>query len=200
MDAGTKKLCQLYTKLVAEASSGPTPLTLSSPTTTLPPSLAAASSSNPSAASAPFPFQIIQSLTPLVAALRKMPLPSTHPSHPGAKDILNALKGAQRGYADMRGNWVKKCLELSGRRTREGIQIAEEVGKWIKSSKLLTRVFVPFLMTTVTNNDIVTVGKCSSHFPCPSLLTTDPQTDICISTIPPSQEHAIDHAISDRNN
>ena len=46
---------------------------------------------------------------------------------------------AQRGYADMRGNWAKKCLELHGRRvveraeTIEGVEAGRELGKWVEN-------------------------------------------------------------------
>ena len=82
-------------------------------------------------------------LTPLVAALRKLPLPTTHPSHPASASIFGTLKDAQRGYADMRGNWGRKCLEAGGRRIVERLEArgvstddprqgAEDFVAWVK--------------------------------------------------------------------
>ncbi|PIL26854.1 hypothetical protein GSI_11034 [Ganoderma sinense ZZ0214-1] len=65
-----------------------------------------------------------------------MPLPATHPSHPAAPGIQSALKDAQKGYADMRGAWVRKCLETFGKRvtdraeTIDGVAAGQEVGRW----------------------------------------------------------------------
>ncbi|THH20305.1 hypothetical protein EW146_g1018 [Bondarzewia mesenterica] len=120
VDTGAKKLAQLFTKFVAEGSSG-----------------------SPPAGSdfelIPFPSDLLATLQPLVAFLRSLPLPSTHPSHPAASAILSTLKEAQRGYADMRGNWAKKCLEVHGRRvveraeTVEGVEAGRELGKWVQN-------------------------------------------------------------------
>jgi exocyst complex protein 7 len=128
VEAGAKKLSQLYTKIVAEASSGSTPLSLSSPTTTLPPALIAGSDrpNSTTKAEAPFSASLLTSLQPVVTSLRKMPLPSTHPSHPTAVSILGALKDAQRGYAEMRGGWARKCLEVGGRRIKERVDSATD--------------------------------------------------------------------------
>ncbi|CAA7257403.1 unnamed protein product [Cyclocybe aegerita] len=98
VETGAKKLTQLYTKVVAEGSSGTTPapgtdFMLSS-----------------------FPSSLLPTLSPVVSFLRTLPLPSTHPSHPAAQSILSTLKEAQKGYADMRGNWSVKCLEGQGKR------------------------------------------------------------------------------------
>ncbi|KAG1808137.1 Cullin repeat-like-containing domain protein [Suillus variegatus] len=121
IETGAKKLSQLYTKLVAEGSSGSPPVSgLAFMLTEFPPSL-------------------MSSLTPLVAFLRTLPLPSTHPSHPAASAILNTLKDAQRGYADMRGNWSRKALEMHSRRvvdraeTLDGVAAGKEFGVWIDS-------------------------------------------------------------------
>ena len=97
MESGAKKLIQLYTKLVAEGSSG------------VPPGGA-------EFASVPFPAQLLITLKPLVTFLRTLPRPATHPSHPAAPGIQSALKDAQKGYGDMRGAWVRKCLETFGKR------------------------------------------------------------------------------------
>lgn len=98
VETGAKKLTQLYTKVVAEGSSGATPVP-GSETMMM-----------------SFPSSLIPTLTPVVLFLRTLPLPSTHPSHPAAPAILSTLKEAQKGYADMRGNWSVKCLEGQGKR------------------------------------------------------------------------------------
>lgn len=120
VETGAKKLAQLYTKLVAEVSSGPTP--------------------SPGAewTMAPFPSSVLATLRQLVSFLRGLPLPATHPSHPAAPVIQNALQDAQRGYADMRGSWAVKCLEGQGKRvidradTVDVITAGKEFGKWVE--------------------------------------------------------------------
>ncbi|KNZ77465.1 Exocyst complex protein exo70 [Termitomyces sp. J132] len=120
VETGAKKLTQLYTKLVAEVSSGSTPA--------------------PGAewSMVPFPSNVLATLRQLVAFLRTLPLPSTHPSHPAAQTILTTLQDAQRGYADMRGVWAQKCLESQGKRcidradTIEPIPAGKEFGKWVE--------------------------------------------------------------------
>lgn len=117
VETGAKKLAQLFTKVVASGSSG-----------------------NPPAGTefqfSVFPREELATLQPLVKFLRALPLPTTHPSHPAAAAILSALKEAQRGYAEMRGNWARKCLEVYGRRvvdraeTTDGISAGGELGKW----------------------------------------------------------------------
>ena len=77
---GTKRLTQLYTKLIAESSSSPPPFPSSSFTVTLPggsgvEALVMAVTLSP---------QTIASLTPIARFLRTLPVPGTHPSHPGA--------------------------------------------------------------------------------------------------------------------
>ncbi|KAI0030280.1 Cullin repeat-like-containing domain protein [Vararia minispora EC-137] len=120
IETGAKKLAQLFTKFVAEGSSGAP--------------LAGASFQR-----APFPEHLTAALVPLVTFLRSLPLPATHPSHPAASAIQVALREAQRGYADMRGNWCRKCLEIYGRRaleraeTVEGVLAGRDVGKWVQS-------------------------------------------------------------------
>ncbi|KAH9965551.1 exocyst complex component exo70 subunit [Lactifluus volemus] len=117
VETGAKKLAQLFTKTVASGSSG-----------------------NPPAGTdfqfSPFPRDALVTLQPLVKFLRSLPLPATHPSHPAAAAILSALKEAQRGYAEMRGNWGRKCLEVYGRRvvdraeTTDGVLSGRELGQW----------------------------------------------------------------------
>ncbi|KAF8067460.1 exocyst complex component, exo70 subunit [Lyophyllum atratum] len=120
IETGAKKLTQLYTKLVAEVSSGSTPSPGAEWTMT------------------PFPSNVLATLRQLVAFLRTLPLPSTHPSHPAAQTILTTLKDAQRGYADMRGVWSQKCLETQGRRvvdradTIDPVAAGKEFGKWVE--------------------------------------------------------------------
>ncbi|KAG2739123.1 hypothetical protein P692DRAFT_20387525 [Suillus brevipes Sb2] len=79
----------------------------------------------------------IESLAPLVVFLRTLPLPSMHPSHPAASAVLNMLKDAQRSYADMRGSWSHKALEMHSRRvvdraeTLDGVAAGKESSIWI---------------------------------------------------------------------
>jgi exocyst complex protein 7 len=75
-------MTQLFTKLVAEGSSGTPP---------------GGNSIKPLS----FPSPLIQTLIPIITALRSMPQPSTHPSHPAAKPIYSNLKDTQKGYADV---------------------------------------------------------------------------------------------------
>jgi exocyst complex protein 7 len=121
VETGAKKLTSLYTKLVAECSSGSTP----GPTTALSP--------------VSISSELMNTLQPLVAFLRTLPQPSTHPSHPAASSIFNTLREAQKGYADMRGNWVKRCLEGQGKRvldradTIDVVMSGKEFGDWVRS-------------------------------------------------------------------
>ncbi|PFH46755.1 hypothetical protein AMATHDRAFT_69109 [Amanita thiersii Skay4041] len=108
VETGSKKLTQLYTKLVAEGSSGAPPTPVGGSTNSYlyddVPTLL------------PFPAALLANLRPLVSFLRTLPLPATHPSHPAAAGIYEALGEAQKGYADMRGSWSKKCLEGQAKR------------------------------------------------------------------------------------
>lgn len=119
VETGAKKLAQLYTKLVAEVSSGSAP----------PPGA--------DWTMVPFPSSVLSTLRQLVSIVRSLPLPATHPSHPAAPTVLTALQDAQRGYADMRGTWAQKCLEAQGRRvieraeTIDAIAAGKELGKWV---------------------------------------------------------------------
>ncbi|KAF8588183.1 hypothetical protein K439DRAFT_1336032 [Ramaria rubella] len=119
LEAGVKKLTQLYTKLVAEGSSG-TP------------------NASPDLTPSPFPPFLMTSLLPVVTSLRTFPLPASHPSHPAAPGILATLTEAQKGYADMRGQWGRKCLETQSRRvlerveTMEGVDGGREFGRWVE--------------------------------------------------------------------
>jgi len=153
VETGAKKLAQLFTKAVASGSSG-----------------------NPPAGSefkfSLFPREELATLQPLVKFLRGLPLPATHPSHPAAAAILSALKEAQRGYAEMRGNWARKCLEVYGRRvvdraeTTEGISSGGELGKW--TSNLLDVVEVSFLDSCVVPPDLAAGRVQPPHLACPT--------------------------------
>ena len=130
VETGAKKLAQLFTKLVASGSTG----------------------SHPAGSDfqySPFPRDELAILLPLVRVLRGLPLPATHPSHLAAATILSSLKEAQRGYAEMRGSWARKCLEVYGRRvidraeTTDGVASGRELGKW--TSDLLSVIEVRFI-------------------------------------------------------
>ncbi|OSX63736.1 hypothetical protein POSPLADRAFT_1169154 [Postia placenta MAD-698-R-SB12] len=120
VETGAKKVLQRYTELVAEASSG-TPI------------------NGPDFELIPFDPAMIAALRPIVDFLRTLPLPRTHPSHPAAPAIQSALKEAQKGYGDMRGAWVKKCLEVYGKRaveragTIDAVNSGEEFGRFIQN-------------------------------------------------------------------
>ncbi|KIY52298.1 hypothetical protein FISHEDRAFT_69988 [Fistulina hepatica ATCC 64428] len=121
VETGAKKLTQLYTKVVAEGSTGSIP----------PP--------GEELTMCPFPAVSLSTLRNLVTFLRTLPLPSTHPSHAAAPGILSTLKEAQKGYADMRGTWARKCLETQGKRvldradTIDAIVVGKDFGKWAES-------------------------------------------------------------------
>jgi exocyst complex component 7 len=120
VETAAKKLTQLYTKLVAEGSSGN-------------------ASASPDSKPPPFPPSLMNALTPVVVSLRALPLPMTHPSHPAAPAILATLKEAQKGYADMRGQWARKCLEQQSRRvlvrveTMDGVDGGREFGRFMEN-------------------------------------------------------------------
>ncbi|CCM01344.1 uncharacterized protein FIBRA_03394 [Fibroporia radiculosa] len=120
IETGAKKLIQLYTKQVAEASSG-SPI------------------NGPDFEPMPFPSATLDALRPLVEFLRTLPLPPTHPSHPAAPAIQAALKEAQKGYGDMRGSWLRKCLEIYGKRVAEragtidGVSAGREFGTFLEN-------------------------------------------------------------------
>ena len=139
VEAGTRKLTQLYTTLVAEASSGDPPYMFP-----LQPGLRV----DPSAL-VPFPRPIATEISTLVSFLRTLPLPATHPSHPAAAQVLSALLEAQRGCADMRGSWAKRCLESGVRLATEG-----ESGRADES----VRAGLEFAQWVVTLLDVVEVN------------------------------------------
>ncbi|KAK7052358.1 Cullin repeat-like-containing domain protein [Favolaschia claudopus] len=121
VETGAKKLTQLFTKLVAEGSTGSTP------------------APNSEISSAPFPATLLTTLRLLIAYMRTLPLPASHPSHPAAPAIMSTLKDAQKGYADMRGTWSRKCLEAQGKRvidradTVDSIVAGKDFGRWVES-------------------------------------------------------------------
>lgn len=129
VETGAKKLAQLFTKLVAEGSSGVTP-------------------NGPEFSLSPFPQNLKPTLIPIVTFLRTLPLPPTHPNHPAASSIQSTLKEAQRGYADMRGSWGKKCLENYARRvvdraeTIDGVAAGREFGSWVANLLAVAEVRV----------------------------------------------------------
>ncbi|KAG8956329.1 hypothetical protein FRC04_004409 [Tulasnella sp. 424] len=129
VDTGAKKLTQLYTKTVAEACAA-TPI---DPTSYLP---------SPPNQVPTIPSQSVKSLQPVVTALRSLPLPATHPSHPAATEIFETLQEAQNGYAEMRGAWAKRCLEpgyraILGRVETEsdggGATAAKDIAQWVEA-------------------------------------------------------------------
>lgn len=146
VETGAKKLTQLYTTIVAEGSSGVTPKT---------PGTALVSTS--------FPSSLLSNLSPLLSYLRSLPVPSTHPSHPAAPVILSTLTEAQRGYADMRGNWSVKCLEGQGKRlvtradTIDPITTGTEFGQWVETLLAVTEDEYKLLkeLSPLTNPEII---------------------------------------------
>lgn len=137
IETGVKKLTQTYTKLVAEGSSGSPPIAGLDFTPVM------------------FPPELLVSLKPIVAFLRMLPQPSTHPSHPAAQAIFSTLKEAQRGYADMRGNWDRKSLETHAKRvidraeTLDGVVAGKEFGTWVNNLLRVAEVAAP--MSFISN-------------------------------------------------
>ncbi|CAE6449936.1 unnamed protein product [Rhizoctonia solani] len=125
VETGAKKLCQLYTKTVAEATARP-----------------AIDPTNHLQSLDSFPTideTTMDKLTPVVEALRKSPTPATHPSHPGAAAILAVIQEAQAGYADMRSQWCKKAVDGGVRRIlaaadtgTDRIAVGREFGTWVE--------------------------------------------------------------------
>jgi exocyst complex component 7 len=117
-----------------------------------------------------FPREELATLQPLVKFLRGLPLPATHPSHPASAVILSALKEAQRGYAEMRGNWARKCLEVYGRRvvdraeTTDGVTAGQELGKWTNDLLDVIEVSLPY--EHIVRPDLATGRIQSTHSAC----------------------------------
>ena len=122
-------MTQLYTKLVAEGSAG-TP------------------SGGPEFTFVPFDASLRIQLIPIVAFLRTLPLPATHPNHPAALAIQSTLRDAQRGHGEMRGSWSRKCLEPHGKRllerseTIDGVLGGREVGAWVQNMLAVAEVCI----------------------------------------------------------
>lgn len=122
VETGAKKLTQVFTKIIAEASSGAIP----------------AQSESPEIPITAFPTSLRPSISPIVKLLRTLPLPSTHPSHPAAGAILKTFGDAQKGFADMRGNWGVKCLDSMGKRLVvranevDPLVTGREFGEWVE--------------------------------------------------------------------
>ncbi|KAG1758164.1 Cullin repeat-like-containing domain protein [Suillus occidentalis] len=181
---GAKKLTQLCSKLVAEGSSGsPLVLGLAFILTEFPPPL-------------------MSPLTPLVVLRRILPLLSTHPSHSATSAILNTLKYAQRGYADMRQSWSRKALETCPRRvvdraeTLDGVAAGKKFSIWIynllkatEAEYTLLAELVPLSSNTlITGNELrdglnVIRGVCFGSFPKFSADLNVGLADITISTV-----------------
>ncbi|KAF9652386.1 hypothetical protein BDM02DRAFT_3266446 [Thelephora ganbajun] len=120
VETGAAKVTQLYTKLVAESSAGSPP-------------------GDPEFTFTPFDPSLRVQLAPIVAFLRTLPLPATHPNHPAALAIQSTLRDAQRGYGEMRGNWSRKCLESHAKRILDrsenvdGVLAGREIGAWAQN-------------------------------------------------------------------
>lgn len=151
VETGAKKLTQLYTKVVAEGSSGTTPV---------PGSMEAALTS--------FPASLLPTLSPVVKFLRTLPLPQTHPSHPAAAAIQKTLSDALKGYADMRGNWAVKCLDGQGKRLVvranevDPRTTGREFGEWVEL--ILGTAEVRFLRSSISTELIRCARKSTNCF------------------------------------
>ena len=103
-------------------------------------------------------------MRPLIAFLRTLPIPSTFPSHPASQAIFATLQEAQRGYADMRGVWSRKCLEGQGKRlverteTLEGVRAGREVGQWADQLLMVAEVTIKNGMN-YTSTDLLFLTK-----------------------------------------
>ena len=124
-----------------------------------------------------FPSSLLPTLSPVVSFLRTLPLPATHPSHPAALSIFGTLKEAQKGYADMRGNWSVKCLEGQGKRlvaraeSVDPLATGREFREWVEL--MLGTVEVSFacvysiyITYTVTGRVQTTQRALPSFKPC----------------------------------
>jgi exocyst complex component 7 len=134
IETGAKKVAQLYTKLVAEGSSGTPP-------------------GGPEFTLIPFSPSLLSQLRPLVRLLRTLPLPATHPSHPAASQIQSTLNDAQHGYGEMRGSWSRTCLEAHSKRlleraeTIDAVSGGQEFGVWVENLLALAEVSVASVIT-----------------------------------------------------
>ncbi|KAG1772900.1 Cullin repeat-like-containing domain protein [Suillus placidus] len=148
IETGVKKLTQLYTKFVAQGSSGSPPV------------------SGLAFMLTEFPPPLMSSLTPLVAFLRTLPLPSTHPSHPAASAILNMLKDAQRGYADMRSSWNRA-------ETLDGVAAGKEFSIWIDNLLKVTEAEYTLLaeLAPLSSNTLIALTYDTLLTPLLTLFT-----------------------------
>jgi len=151
VETGATKVTQLYTKLVAEGSAG------------IPPG-------GPDFTLTPFDPSLRLQLNPIVAFLRTLPLPATHPSHPAALSIQSTLRDAQRGYGEMRGSWSRKCLEPHAKRlldrseTTDGVLAGREIGAWVQNMLDVAEVRQEIL---VTKNPRLTIESRRNTTCCP---------------------------------
>ncbi|KAF8153575.1 hypothetical protein K438DRAFT_1987540 [Mycena galopus ATCC 62051] len=60
---------------------------------------------------APFPLAVLRTLRLLVAFMRTLPLPTSHPSHQAAPASMSILKDAPKVYANMHRTWSRKYPE-----------------------------------------------------------------------------------------
>ena len=136
----------------------------------------------------PFSEDIVLALHPLVTFLRSLPLPATHPSHPAANAIQTALSEAQRGYADMRSGWIRRCLESEAKRVVEGrgdgyasgkdteaaatgIREGQEFGVWVERVIDVAAVcaLIPFILGFRSLECRTNTNACPSllYYPSP---------------------------------
>ncbi|KAM6492030.1 exocyst complex component, exo70 subunit [Amanita muscaria] len=168
VETGSKKLTQLYTKLVAEGSSGSPPTPVPGVEYTI----------------MPFPAALLATLRPLVSFLRTLPLPATHPTHPAAPGIKAALTEAQKGYADMRGAWSKKCLEGQAKKvvdeadegfeTKEGVGAGKDFGKWVDVMLIVAEDEYSLLtdLAPLTSQQLITTAYATLLSPIIALFTS----------------------------
>jgi hypothetical protein len=120
---GTKRLAQMYTKIVAESSSSPPP--------SLQPTSPGASAAEALVLGITLDPQAISSLTPIARFLRTLPVPGTHPNHPAAGVsgfvCLFGTIGANEGM-DI-GNWTDTWGDAEGVCGDEGGICCEVYGR-----------------------------------------------------------------------
>ncbi|KAF9515702.1 hypothetical protein BS47DRAFT_1371949 [Hydnum rufescens UP504] len=146
-ESGAKKLAQLFTKKIAEASS---------------------------------------SVVPLVTSLRALPVPSSHPSHPAARDIFKMLEEAQQGYADMRGGWAKRCLEPGTRRIMAAaekdtgtVDGGRDFGLWVEGMLALAEAEYSVLLELVPLQTPQAIASTYATLTTPLINLLDAGTTRC---------------------
>ncbi|KAN0136076.1 hypothetical protein V8E53_005936 [Lactarius tabidus] len=141
VETGAKKLAQLFTKLVASGSTG----------------------SHPAGSDFqyfPFPRDELAMLLPSSKSFAL----SLHPLHTA---ILSSLKEAQRGYAEMRGSWARKCLEVYGRRvidraeTTDRVASGRELAKWMSDLLSVIEMASTLLACGATSASTPVFDRCS---------------------------------------